>query len=276
MMNKSFKISVIIPMYNSEKTICAAISSVYAQTYIGFIEIVVINDGSTDKSLDIVENLQTQYLGIENKKLKLISKQNGGVSSARNVGIREASYEIIALLDSDDKWLPDKLSRQIKEIENDPTIHFIGCNYDKEIYPWWGKSKLRIYNLTLKQVLWKSWPNTSTVVFKKEIIGKIGFYDEMMRGAEDFDFYIRIAKCNPIYILNESLVIRDKAAFGESGLSSNMRVMYDGEVRILKKLSQSKSLNYLETLFFYSWFSIKYVRRLIIVYYRKNYKKHYG
>ena len=108
-------ISVIIPMYNSKDTIKSAVESVLNQTYSEPVEIIVINDGSKDGCEKIVEeiilNNQT------NRTIKLINKPNGGVSSARNRGIKEASGDWIAFLDSDDIWLPEKLQKQVNEIE---------------------------------------------------------------------------------------------------------------------------------------------------------------
>ncbi|TXI98518.1 MAG: glycosyltransferase family 2 protein [Neisseriales bacterium] len=271
-MKNKFNVSVIIPMYNSENTICSTINSVYMQTYTDNLEIIIINDGSTDKSLELVENLKKQYIKIKNRELKIFSKCNGGVSSARNMGIKKSNGDIIALLDSDDEWFPEKLEKQINQMILKTDIKFLGCNRNNNKYVLFGKGSSYLFSLTLKQVLFKPWPTTPSIIFKKEIIEKIGLYDESMKGAEDFDFNIRVAKNYAIYSLNENLVSvgNGKADYGESGLSANMKTMYDGEVRILKKLFQDKSLNFIEYLAFYFWFTAKYLRRLIIVFYRKN------
>ena len=86
-------ISVVIPMYNSEKTITSTISSVLKQNFVNW-ELIVINDGSTDSSLDIVQN-------IKDPRVFIYSQENAGVAAARNYGVQKARAEIIAFLDSD-------------------------------------------------------------------------------------------------------------------------------------------------------------------------------
>ena len=102
-------ISVIIPTYNREKFLPATIDSVLRQTYSDY-EIIVVDDGSTDGTQEVIEKL---YGG----KLKYIYKNNGGPASARNVGLKNASGNYIAFLDSDDLWFPEKLETQIRFME---------------------------------------------------------------------------------------------------------------------------------------------------------------
>ncbi len=97
------KVSVIIPTYNRAHTILRAVNSVIKQSYKAF-EIIVVNDGSTDETLKVLHPYH--------KDIKIISQTNKGVSSARNTGIRSAVGDWIALLDSDDEWLPEKLEHQ--------------------------------------------------------------------------------------------------------------------------------------------------------------------
>ena len=107
-------VSVIIPMYDSKNTIIDAIQSVTNQTYKGEMEIIIVNDGSKDGCEKLVYELINN--NTTNHIIKLVDKENGGVSSARNRGIREANGEWIAFLDSDDVWLPEKLQKQMDEI----------------------------------------------------------------------------------------------------------------------------------------------------------------
>lgn len=101
MIKENIEISVVIPLYNKATSITSTIQSVLAQSY-PYFEIVIIDDGSTDNSVQIVKL-------IDDKRIRLISKQNGGVSSARNYGIRMAKYEYLAFLDADDYWEPSYL-----------------------------------------------------------------------------------------------------------------------------------------------------------------------
>src|SRR5690554_3129002 len=94
-------ITVIIPLYNKERSILKTVSSVLTQSFTEF-ELLIVNDGSTDNSLQMVSSLK-------DPRLRIINKENGGVSSARNTGIKEATNEWIALLDADDLWKEDHL-----------------------------------------------------------------------------------------------------------------------------------------------------------------------
>lgn len=257
--------SVIIPMYNSKFTIKNAIESILNQTYKGPLEIIVVNDGSTDGCEKIVKeiilNNQT------NRTIKLINKSNGGVSSARNVGIRESTGEWIALLDSDDIWLPEKIQKQMDEIYKNTGIKFIGTNRNNEVYPFFGKSKDMLYSVSAKEILFKWWPSTPTVIFHKNLFFEVGGYDEKLTGAEDGDFWLRCANRTRIYVLNEFLVQtgHGKRSFGESGLSADISKMYKGEILALKGAKSRNQINLFDFIFFYGWLSLKYFRRILII-----------
>ena len=117
-------VSVIIPAYNREKTIRRAVDSALAQTYPS-IEIIVVDDGSRDHTAEIL----LEY----GEKLRLIRQKNGGASSARNTGIRAAQGEIIAFLDSDDAWLPHKISRQVALLDRPELAHISCCICNTEL-----------------------------------------------------------------------------------------------------------------------------------------------
>ena len=159
-------ISVIIPMYNSKDTIKSAIESVLNQTYKEPIEIIVVNDGSKDGCEKIVEkmiiNNQT------NRTIKLINKPNGGVSSARNRGIKEANGEYIAFLDSDDMWHPQKLELVLEALIDD-SIKFLGHRYTLEnnfnqTFKFKETVKISFFKLLLKNIA-----QTSCILKKKNI-----------------------------------------------------------------------------------------------------------
>ena len=108
--NTELKISVVIPMYNASQSIVKALDSVKYQTYKCTYQILVVNDGSEDCSKETVE----KYI-LENPQMNitLIDQPNGGVSKARNEGLKRATGDYIAFLDSDDEWLPEKIEKQI-------------------------------------------------------------------------------------------------------------------------------------------------------------------
>lgn len=262
-------ISVIIPMYNSSKTILQSITSVLNQNYEGKMEIIVINDGSTDDSLKVVNN----YI-LDNKlsNVKIINQENGGVPKARNAGLRIAKGEWIALLDSDDSWLPEKIGKQMKVLSENPHIDFLGCNRNNEEIKILGRKKNSLSKINFKDLLIKMYPQTSTAIFNRNIITDIGFYDETLRYAEDGDYWIRISKKKEMYFMPESLVItgQGKPSFGFSGLSANLRAMQQGNLQILHKNLKEKNISPLEYSFFRAFYLIKYIRRTLITKLRRN------
>lgn len=255
------KISVVIPVYNAKKSIKNAIESVLSQTYCGDIEIIVVNDGSTDGCDKIVDDLILKF-----DNIRLINKKNGGVSSARNIGVSAAVGEWIAFLDADDIWLPEKLEKQIAEIKKEK-IDFIGCNRNQEVYPFFKKNNKRLFCLSAKDLLFKWYPHTSTALVKRSVLLQAGLYDEKRTHAEDGDLFLRVIIFCDIWILNEDLVFTGggKRSFGDSGLSANMPKMYQGEILALKSARERHQINYLEFTFFFFWLSIKYFRRQLIV-----------
>jgi glycosyltransferase involved in cell wall biosynthesis len=115
-------ISVVIPLYNKEGQIEKTLRTVLLQTYQNF-EIVVVDDGSTDRSVEIVTTMG-------DKRIRLIHQQNAGVSAARNRGIAEAKGEFVALLDADDEWKRDYLATQMRLVERYPQCDVFATNYE--------------------------------------------------------------------------------------------------------------------------------------------------
>lgn len=258
------KISVVIPMYNSEKTIVATLDSVFHQTYLPT-EIIIVNDGSLDNSLNIVKDYISKHIEI---LVVLIDKENGGVSSARNAGMKVAKGDWIALLDSDDEWLPNKLQRQKEVLEQNPQIDFLGCNRNGEFFKNVMFKKLNLLSqIKPKDLMFKFLFVVPTVIFKRIIIDKIGFFDETQRYAEEGNYFIRISNKYNCYLLNESHVITGggKNHFGDSGLTANLYEMEKGELKNLIFALKNDIINIFEFIFFTIFSILKYFRRVIIV-----------
>lgn len=185
------KVSVVIPVYNSAKYIEETLDSVLSQTYTDF-EVIVVDDGSKDKTPSIVKQYQVKYP----ENIRLIQKENGGPASARNAGIKVAWGEFIAFDDSDDLWLPSKLEKQMEHFNSDPQVGLVYSKYtsfrdDKELrtkpergYSGWIFSKL----------LSKSIIQASTVMVKRECLDAVGPFDESFALADEYDMSLRIAK----------------------------------------------------------------------------------
>ncbi|MGH4118093.1 glycosyltransferase family 2 protein [Clostridium sp.] len=258
------EVSVVIPMYNSEDTIIECLNSVLHQSY-KCKEIIIINDGSTDKSKSVVEEFIINN-NLKNK-MKLITKKNAGVSSARNTGLKIVSGNYIALLDSDDVWLPNKLQKQIDVMINNQHIDFLGCNRNNEITKIYGKEIKTLTKVTLNHLLFKMFPQTSTAFFKAELLESIGYYDEEQTHAEDGNLWLRICVDKNFYMMPESLVITGggKPSFGFSGLSANIKAMHRGCLKNFKEMYDLRNINYVQYILSTLYEDIKYIRRVLLV-----------
>ncbi|MEN8153736.1 MAG: glycosyltransferase [Acidobacteriota bacterium] len=174
-------VSIIIPVFNSESYVKDAISSVIDQTFKD-IEIIVIDDGSTDKSLEIISGF---------KGIKLIkSETNRGVSHTRNRGIRESRGEYIAFLDSDDFWINEKLDKQIKILLKNRSIEGIYGKF-KNFF----ENGVIIPEYISKQMFLRpefgKVKNIGTLLTERKVFEKIGMFNESIRSGEDLDWFIR-------------------------------------------------------------------------------------
>lgn len=263
------KVSVVIPMYNSRDTIVPCVQSVIDQTYKDLITIIVVNDGSKDDSLAVLE-ATFEELPV-NRVLTILNKENGGVSSARNMGINAAQTEWVALLDSDDVWHPSKLERQFSALAESPEIEFIGCNVNNEVYPFFGKKKLPVFTLSPHQLIIKWYPSTPTILAKKSLFIRAGLFDESKRRGEDCDLWLRCMMFTDLYILNESLVDigHGKNPYGEKGLSADLKKMFIGEIGIVTSAFQRHQVGVLFLSFSFCWLFLKLLRRIFITGVRK-------
>ena len=192
-------ISVVIPTYNREKLISRAVKSVLAQTYTD-LEVIVVDDASTDDTETVVKKIESDRL----RYIKI--EKNGGACRARNAGIRAAKGDYIAFLDSDDTWNPDKLEKQIKYMQ-EKKAEAVACN------GWNIKAdeKRLIANqqnketADLNELLNANFITTGALLVKKELLIKIGCFDERLPRYQDWDLVLRIAKVTDIYFLTEPL-----------------------------------------------------------------------
>lgn len=209
-MKDNILISVVIPLYNKEHTVIRALTSVLSQS-LNPLEIIVVNDGSIDKSVEVVESLSSALI-------RLIHQPNSGVSSARNTGIQNAKGEWIAFLDADDEWFPEYLSR-INEIHQ----QFPDCNALATEY-YFGTSdgslkKAKIKGIKSSSVITllsdyfrvssKSSPPvwTSAVVVRKSELEKIKGFPTGVKLGEDLLTWAKLAIDNKIGYCREPLAI---------------------------------------------------------------------
>lgn len=264
------RVSVIIPVYNNEKTIERVLLSVTAQTAISeILEVIVVDDGSDDTSAIVIQDFIKEHSGL---RIRYIKQENGGASSARNHGMREANGEFIALLDSDDLWMPNKIERQLKVIDQNPEIVFLGTSYvlgkNKKKVPLvlYGKTVNSLFKATLKDIYWKHFPVTPSVIFRRSAINSIGYFDETQKYGEDINYFQKFCIHFNYYYLPEYLlqIAFNKTYFGSEGLSSNFNGMHKGGLKNLKELKNGGYFNMLEYLFYRAYFQLKYWRRIVI------------
>lgn len=187
-------ISIIIPLYNKEAYIKNTINKVLLQTYQNF-ELIIVNDGSKDNGPQIAESFS-------DPRIRLINKENGGVSSARNVGIKEAKYDYIAFLDADDEWLPNHLEEIHKLIvdygseANVFVTNFARKYPDGRIIPNRKEDELKQGIITnyFKEALKKAVIHTSCVCVSKNALDIVNGFDERFSNGEDIDLWVRLAR----------------------------------------------------------------------------------
>jgi glycosyltransferase involved in cell wall biosynthesis len=198
-------VSVVIPCYNAERYIVATIETVLAQQHPG-IEIIVVDDGSSDRSVELVRATFPQ--------VRVVQQANQGVAAARNHGISLATGEWIAFVDADDIWLPGKLAAQFQQLAANPGCRMNYCAW--QVWPsdsprpapaylaeleqkagecalWDGPSGWVYPDLLLDCVVW-----TSTVLAHRSLFDEIGNFDTTLRLGEDYDLWLRLSRVTTI------------------------------------------------------------------------------
>jgi len=189
-------ISIVIPLYNKEKSVANTLSTVFNQTFQDF-EVVIVDDGSTDNSV-------AEVLKIQDSRIRLFHQANAGVSAARNKGIAEAKYDYIAFLDADDEWYPDYLQEQVNLINNYPECSVFACDYQFRNHK--GELKQTKINkvpfssqtgilTNYFEVASCSHPPlwTSAVMVKKDAVLSVNGFPVGIRSGEDLSTWARLA-----------------------------------------------------------------------------------
>ena len=211
------KISVVIPTFNRISLVARAIDSVLKQSLNPY-EIIVVDDGSDDGTSEMIQN---KY-----KSIKLIQQQNNGVSAARNKGIKHAKGDWIGLLDSDDEWTEKKLENQVDRLIKTPEYDFCHTN---EI---WIRNGVRV-NQRKKHEKYGGYIfdkcldicriSPSSVLFRKNILDHVGWFDDQLPVCEDYDLWLRITAEYRILFIDDPLIIKygghdDQLSHGVEGI----------------------------------------------------------
>ena len=211
-------VTVVIPVFNRERTVVAAIESVLRQTYQS-IEVIVVDDASTDGSIDAVRS-------VSDPRVRLVEAgANRGAPGARNLGIATATGEFVAFQDSDDEWLPTKLQRQMDLFESRVVAVYCGM----AIVEPQGSGRINVrYNPPsnipnpsgdlLNLLLESSIVSTQTLVVRRNALDVVDGFDESLPATEDWDLAIRLAKVGPIIFVDDLLVVQ---RFSANSLTRN-------------------------------------------------------
>jgi glycosyltransferase involved in cell wall biosynthesis len=186
------KVSVILPTYNRAALLGTAMESVLGQSF-GDLELVVVDDGSVDDTGRLVRRYQDA-----DARVRYLRQENRGIGAAMNAGIRAASGQLIARIDSDDRWLPDLLETEVAILEARPEIGLVysrGQWVDEDLNPLSTLvgHALHFPHDTLRSMLWGDATCSVTVVVRRECFERAGYFDESLATSEDWDMWLRFA-----------------------------------------------------------------------------------
>jgi glycosyltransferase involved in cell wall biosynthesis len=222
-------ISVIIPVYNGEKTIQETIESVLNQTFKDF-ELLIINDGSQDATLDIVER-------IKDPRLKVFSCPNAGVSATRNRGISLASGEYISFIDADDLWTPDKLEAQLRVLQENPkaAVAYSWTDHIDESGHFFRQGPHSNFTGDVYGMLLLSdfVGNGSNPLIRSQAFTEVGGFDESLIPAADWDMWLRLAACYEFFAVTSPQILY---RISPSSMSSNVWRMEAESLQIIERV----------------------------------------
>jgi glycosyltransferase involved in cell wall biosynthesis len=231
----AMKVSIIIPSYNCEKYLPVALESALQQTYQDF-EIVIVDDGSRDTTRQIVD----KYSKDSPDKIRYIYQDNQGLAVARNTGIKAAKGQLIALLDADDVWLPDRLQEGIRIMESDQNIGLVHANITRiseegEIIGTPKRQKQFLTGSIFEHIfLRKADIPCPTVLFRKECCNRVGLFDPNLArlGCEDRDLWLRIAQKYKIVYVDKVLALYRMRS---GSMSDNRQIMMEARCYVVDK-----------------------------------------
>lgn len=222
-------VSVVIPAYNAAWCVRKAIDSVLGQTFRD-VEVVVVDDGSTDGTADTLEAY--------GQSIRVLRQRNGGLSSARNAGIRASQADYVAFLDADDWWLPGKLAPQVELLRSRPEVGFVSAaarveDADGQLLNVWPCSSCTGPFLPcLFGANGDVAGSGSAVVARRQLFDRVGRFDEALRSLEDVDMWMRLAAVAGYACIAEPSVVILKRP---DSMSRNLEVMRNAAVQVMKK-----------------------------------------
>lgn len=228
-------ISVIIPLYNRRDLVVRAVDSVLNQDYRDF-ELIVVDDGSDDDAGIVIGNYNDE-------RIRYVRQKNQGVSSARNYGVKLSRYDYIAFLDSDDEWLPGKLTQQVKSLSDGLyRICYTGEKWvrnGREFYH--KKSQKKFSGEVFRKCLNDCFIGCSTVLMEKSLFWEVDGFDKNLLVCEDYDLWLKISCKYPVMLIDEPFI--KKYGGHKDQLSTKMWGNDRFRLRSIYSLLQSGKLN---------------------------------
>jgi glycosyltransferase involved in cell wall biosynthesis len=228
-------VSIIVPAYNVSSYLSATLHSILAQTFTDW-ETIVVNDGSTDDT----EAIARRYAR-EDARIRVLSKPNGGISSARNTALSASTSEFIAILDGDDIWLPEYLEAQVAILRARPEVDIVtgngfnlGGSNDGEFARPFPDTRPQP---TLIDIIADETAIFIMSVFRRRVYETIGGFDETLRTNEDYDYWLRAAAAGFRFFRNDRPLCRYRRR--NDSLSANNMRMLRGILRVYEKLRPS-------------------------------------
>lgn len=230
-------VSVIIPAYNTAPYIVETLESVFAQTFTDF-EVIVINDGSPD-TLELIAALAPYQ-----DRIRYIAQENRGLSAARNVGIRAARAELIALLDSDDLWEPDYLQHQLEVLRRDDlaVVYANATTFGDPLRS--GRLFMDMHPssgpVSFESLVTQRCNIMVAVLARRDALVSAGLFDESLRSVEDFDLWLRIVHAGGRIGYHRRPLVRSRLR--RSSLSADGVTMCSHVIRVLDKAAREMPL----------------------------------
>ncbi len=195
-------VAVILPTFNRAWCLAEAVDSVLAQTYRDF-ELIVVDDGSNDGTAELL----SRYAG----KIRMIRRENRGVSAARNAGIAACRSPLVAFLDSDDLWLPEKLALQVAFFAAHPEARIcqteeIWVRNGRRVNP--GRRHRKLSGWIFEPSLELCLVSPSAVMVRRSLFEEVGLFDESLPACEDYDLWLRVSLRHPVFLLPEPAVVK--------------------------------------------------------------------
>lgn len=235
-------VSVVIPTYNRARFLGAAVQSIRAQTY-PCAEIVIVDDGSTDDTAQVVATL--------GHGIHFVKQANAGPAAARNRGILEARGDLVAFLDTDDRWLPEKVSLQVAILQREPSVALVSADTAIEDIAGasWVDSNFAQHGLQTffveldgrpvpdapRLLLKINFVNTSTVLARRDVLQELRGFDTRLRYGEDMELWLRIAARHEVACVPSVQEIRVEHA---SNVTKSIEPMLLGYVRLAEVIRE--------------------------------------